>query len=153
MTMMTFDPLSVHFWLPIGVAVLCGAIVGIDRELRDKPAGLRTSILIVVGTTIFISLGRTIDANALDPSRVLGQVITGIGFIGAGVMMTRNQEVKGVTTAAVVWLLAGIGSIVGFGHYTAAIAMSLLIIVILVGVEWLEDVIIRATGRVKKVRD
>lgn len=133
-----FDPLQIHFWIRIGVTVLCGGIIGLERQLRGKPAGIRTSILICLGTQFFISLGSSQSAATGDPARVLGQVITGIGFIGAGVIMGKENIVKGVTSAAIIWVLAGIGSAIGLGHIGAALSLTLVTVCVLVGVEFLE---------------
>lgn len=133
-----FDPLNIQFWIRIGVTILCGGIIGLERQLRGKPAGIRTSILICLGTQFFVSLGDSQSAANGDPSRVLGQVITGIGFIGAGVIMGKENIVKGVTSAAIIWVLAGIGAAIGLGHIGAALSLTIVTVAILVGVEILE---------------
>jgi putative Mg2+ transporter-C (MgtC) family protein len=127
-----------QLWARVGMALLCGGIVGLERQLRGKPAGMRTSSLICLGTAMFIYLGAGMPAPGGDPTRVLGQVVTGIGFLGAGVIMTRNGLVTGVTSAAVVWLLAAVGSAIGVGRFGAALAMSVVTVGVLVGVERLE---------------
>src|SRR5690349_2283794 len=96
-------------WTRVGMALLCGGIVGLERQLRGKPAGMRTSSLICLGTAMFVYMGVELTGAEGDPSRVLGQVVTGIGFLGAGVIMTRNGLLTGVTSAAVIWLLAAVG--------------------------------------------
>ena len=134
-----FDPLQVEFWRTIGVAVCCGAIVGFERQVRGKPAGVRTSILICLGTAVFIRLGASIAGEGAAPTRVLGQIVTGVGFLGAGVMFTHGGTVLGVTTAAVIWILAAIGVVIGFGHFWAALLLSVITVTILAGVDWLES--------------
>jgi putative Mg2+ transporter-C (MgtC) family protein len=134
-----FDPLARPFWITVGVALLCGAIVGLERQLRGKPAGVRTSILICLSTSVFIHLGAAVPGGDADPTRVLAQVVTGVGFLGAGVILTREGAVTGVTTAAVIWVLAAIGAAIGLGHYTGAIALSVVTVVILAGIEFLES--------------
>jgi len=134
-----FDPFSRAFWSTAGFAVLCGAIIGLERQLRGKPAGVRTSILICLSTAVFVHLGSAVLSDHSDPSRVLGQVVTGVGFLGAGVMMSREGVVTGVTTAAVIWILAACGAAIGLGHSRGAVALSLLTIAILTGVELLES--------------
>ena len=136
--MATLDPLSPGFWTTIGVAMLCGFMVGIERQLRGKPAGVRTSILICMGTAIFVKLGVVADAGGVDTTRVLGQIVTGVGFLGAGVMMSREGTIIGVTTAAVIWVLAAAGSAIGLGQHLGAIVISVLIVAVLTGVEMLE---------------
>jgi len=77
-------------WSAIGSSLLCGAIVGLERQLREKPVGIRTSSLIVLGTYIFISVSSFVSNDATDPSRIIGQVVTGIGFLGAGVILAKE---------------------------------------------------------------
>jgi putative Mg2+ transporter-C (MgtC) family protein len=124
----------------IAMCLLCGAMVGFERQLRGKPAGIRTSTLVCLGTMIFVRLGLTFDTNLAggDPTRVLGQVVTGVGFLGAGVILSRDGLVKGVTSAAVIWVLAGVGSAIGMQLYLEAFLVSLVVVGVLVGVELLE---------------
>jgi putative Mg2+ transporter-C (MgtC) family protein len=132
------DPLTTQFWIAIGVAVLCGGIVGFERQMRGKPAGIRTNILICLGTTIFVKLSTLYSGQNADMTRVLGQVVTGIGFLGAGVILARRGHVRGVTSAAVIWMLAGIGAMIGFSHYAAAISLAVVTVIILTAIEYLE---------------
>ncbi len=134
-----FDPLSRGFWDTVGVAVLCGAIIGSERQIRGKPAGIRTAILICLGTSVFIHLGGSNLGDNGDPTRVLGQLVTGVGFLGAGVMLSRDGVVTGVTTAAVIWVLAAVGATIGLGHLLAAVTLSVVTVGVLVGVELLES--------------
>ncbi len=134
-----FDPLARPFWGMIGMALLCGGIVGVERQARGKPAGVRTSILICVSTSVFIHLGNIAAGTLGDPVRVLGQLVTGVGFLGAGVIMAREGTVTGVTTAAVIWVLAAIGAAIGLGLYAGALALALLTVAVLTGVEILES--------------
>lgn len=133
-----FDPLARPFWATVGVAVLCGGLVGLERQVRGKPAGVRTSILVVLGTAVFIHLGASIGGEGVDPTRVLGQLVTGVGFLGAGVMLAHGGVVIGVTTAAVIWVLAAIGAAIGLGRYGGAIALAAITVGVLIGVEVLE---------------
>lgn len=132
------DPFSADFWLHVGAAILCGGLIGLERQLRGKPAGIRTSILICMGTQFFVLLGANFLPESADPTRVLGQVVTGIGFLGAGVILTRDGLVRGITSAAVIWVLAAIGATIGMGYIRAAFGISLVTVGILVGVEMLE---------------
>jgi len=125
---------SIEFWEMFGAALLSGGVIGLERQIRGKPAGIRTSVLICLGTALFISLGRSLLGAYADPTRVLGQVVTGIGFLGAGVIITRGNIIVGVTSAAVIWVLAGIGAMIGFEYYTEAIVMALLTVGVLVGI-------------------
>ena len=148
--MNSFDPFAREFWSTVVVAVLCGGIVGLERQLRGKPAGVRTSILICLGTSVFVGLGASVSGAGSDPSRVLGQLVTGVGFLGAGVMLSNQGVVTGVTTAAVIWVLAAIGAAIGLGHVGGAIALSVLTVTILVGVEFLETSVLWLTRGVHR---
>jgi putative Mg2+ transporter-C (MgtC) family protein len=140
-----FDPLASPFWITVSAALLCGGIVGIERQLRGKPAGVRTSILICLSTSVFIHLGAAAYNGQGDPARVLGQLVTGVGFLGAGVMLAREGSVTGVTTAAVIWMLAAIGAAIGLGLHLAALALSLVTVGVLTGIELLESSVRRLT--------
>jgi putative Mg2+ transporter-C (MgtC) family protein len=138
-----FDPLdpdSPAFWFRLGAAILCGGIIGLERQLRGKAAGIRTSILICLGTEIFVSLGASFGGERVDPTRVLAQVVTGIGFLGGGVILAREGLVVGVTSAAVIWVLAALGALIGLGYLAAAIILTLVTVGLLLGVELLESI-------------
>ncbi len=141
---MGLDILS--FALPVAVATACGGVVGLERQLRGKAIGIRTSILICLGTQVFVRLGVGLAGDGGDPTRVLGQVVTGIGFLGAGVILARGGTVTGVTSAAVIWVLAAIGSSIGVGRLSEALALSVLAVVILTGVRYLERAFKRLGG-------
>jgi putative Mg2+ transporter-C (MgtC) family protein len=133
------DIYSSDFWIKIGVTVLCGSIIGLERQFKGKPSGIRTSIFICLGTNIFITLCRTHTTEPSEIMRVLGQVVSGIGFLGAGVIISRGDLVRGITSASVIWVLSGIGAMVGFGHYPEAIAIALLTVFLLIGIGLLEN--------------
>jgi putative Mg2+ transporter-C (MgtC) family protein len=134
------DPMARPFWEMVGSALLCGTIIGFERQLRGKPAGIRTGCLVTLGTATFISLAASQAAGSPeDVNRVLGQLVTGVGFLGAGVMIAQEGVVKGVTTGAVIWILAAIGSAIGLGFMRGAIVLSLITVTILVGIEKLES--------------
>lgn len=140
------SPNSMAFWSRVGTALLAGGVIGIERQSRGKVAGVRTSILICLGTELFVSLG-AIGHGLSDSTRVLGQVVTGIGFLGAGVILSRGDRVTGVTTASVIWMLAAIGSMIGFGYLGAALVITALSLLVLRGVERLDDIGDRKDGR------
>jgi len=131
------DIYNIEFWIKIVVSLLCGGIIGFERQIRGKPAGIRTSILICLGTEVFVSHGTSL-ANG-DQYRVLAQVVTGIGFLGAGLMISQEGMVRGVTSAAVIWVLAAIGATIGLGHYREAVVLVLIAVGVLSGVEYLEN--------------
>jgi putative Mg2+ transporter-C (MgtC) family protein len=126
------------FWMRVGTALFCGAAIGIERQLRGKAAGVRTSILVCLGTEVFVALGASVVGPNVDPTRVLGQVITGIGFLGAGVILAREGRLLGVTSASVIWMLAALGSLCGLGHLDTAIVLTLIALIVLIGIEALE---------------
>lgn len=140
-----FGPMS---WQGIGTAILCGAIVGSERQFRGKPVGIRTAILITLGTYAFIVCARAIATDMTDPSRIIGQVITGIGFLGAGVMLTRRGVVYGVTSAATIWCMASIGVCIAIGEFITAIKLSALVVLILAGIDMMEDYMTRLSNGV-----
>lgn len=127
------------FWIKLLLSIIAGSIVGIERQLKGKPSGIRTSIFICLGTNIFISLGVANTSSNVDITRVLGQVVTGIGFLGAGVIIAREGLVLGITSASVIWILAGIGSMIGFGYFSEAIILSLVTLLILLGIGFIEE--------------
>ena len=104
------------------VATLCGGIIGLERELKHRSAGLKTNVLICVGSTLFTSTGLLICSNNVD--RVVSQIISGIGFLGAGAIFKSTNKVRGLTTAAFIWVGAAIGIIVGCGGSLIAIILS-----------------------------
>jgi putative Mg2+ transporter-C (MgtC) family protein len=115
-------------------ATLAGAVLGFDRELHRKAAGLRTLMLVGLGSSLFTIVGLTELPNATDPMRVVQGVITGIGFLGGGVILQREEEasVTGITTAASIWLVAAMGVGFGLGRWFltgTALVLSLLVLV------------------------
>jgi putative Mg2+ transporter-C (MgtC) family protein len=131
--------------LKLLLATLLGGLIGIEREIREKPAGLRTNILICIGSTLFMSISTKV-AQLLggDPTRIAAQVISGIGFLGAGAVLHSHGFVLGLTTAATIWVVAGIGMALGSGLYTIAIFATALSLVTLYLLSFVED---RIQGR------
>jgi putative Mg2+ transporter-C (MgtC) family protein len=131
--------------LRLGVATLLGCIIGLERERRIWAAGMRTHMLVCVGSALFmlVSLFGFSDALnqpnvMLDPSRVAAQVASGIGFLGAGTIIFRRDAVRGLTTAASLWVVAAIGLAAGGGLYLAAVATTVLTLLILAALKPLE---------------
>lgn len=142
--------------LRLGAAIATGALLGLNRELRDKPAGLKTHTLVSLGAAILtvVGIGFSGMATFVDPSaaaRVVQGVITGIGFLGAGVILrgSTGREVYGLTTAATIWLAACVGIACGAGQWTIAWVSVAAILLILVGGDALE----RALERKWRGRD
>lgn len=121
------------FLLPkIIVATICGAIIGYDREIKQKSAGLRTNILICVGCALFTGYSFLIQdtLSTIDPTRIIGQIITGIGFLGAGAILRIDDRISGVTTASFIWVVSAIGVLVGMGAILTPIIISIGLIII-----------------------
>ncbi len=107
--------------LLLGISALCGAMIGLEREHAAKPAGLRTNIMICLGSTLF-TLASVYSwqhvagsPTTIDPGRIAAQIVTGVGFIGAGVIMRTGLHIVGITTASTIWLVAAIGMVIGLG--------------------------------------
>ncbi len=116
-------------------AALCGGVIGIERERRGKPAGFRTNILICLGSTLYMLVGELLfqaqKSAGVDPTRIAAQVVTGIGFIGAGTILHARGAVTGLTSAATIWVVAGIGLLIGAGFPGLGLIATLLVLVIL----------------------
>jgi putative Mg2+ transporter-C (MgtC) family protein len=112
------------------LAVLLGGIIGLERSSAQKPAGLRTNILVCMGTTMFILIAlkafEQYPHPAVDITRMAAGIITGIGFLGAGTILRTNTDIQGLTSAASIWLVCGIGMAVGLGYYFLAVLGALL---------------------------
>lgn len=119
--------------LRLTLAVVLGAAIGYERERRGKDAGLRTHMLVTLGAAIFILVPVTSGMDSADVSRVMQGVVSGIGFLGAGAILKqeRGQEVKGLTTAASIWVAAAIGISVGYGREATAVASTLVALFVL----------------------
>jgi putative Mg2+ transporter-C (MgtC) family protein len=113
-------------------AGLAGALVGIEREVHDKPAGLRTNIMICIGAAVFTVLSIRLGGADHDPGRVAAQIVTGVGFLGAGAIVHLRSHVIGLTTAATIWLVSSVGMAFGAGSYVLGTMATLLTITVLV---------------------
>ena len=136
---------NIEMLLRLALAAGLGSVIGIERERLQWTAGLRTHMLVCVGSALFMlvsSFGFSDSLGAqhvvLDPSRVAAQVVSGIGFLGAGAILFRRDKIRGLTTAASLWTVAAIGLAVGGGLYMAAVGGTAIIFVILAGVKPLE---------------
>ena len=137
-SMVCMDNMTFDFILRILVAALLGGAVGLEREYRDKAAGFRTHFLVALGSALFMVISAygfegvlANDFNApirLDVSRIAAQVVTGIGFIGAGTIIFQKNAVRGLTTAASIWVTAAIGLACGAGMYVLAAVATLLVL-------------------------
>ncbi len=124
--------------------------MGLERELKNKPAGIKTNILICLGSALYTSVSVLIsnvgsDAGHFgDPARVAAQIVSGIGFLGGGTIIQSRGTILGLTTAATIWVVAAIGIAIGIGHHDIAVVISVTIVLILVGTNYFED---RILGR------
>lgn len=126
--------------LRVVIALVIGLLLGAEREFRGHPAGLRTMALISVGSCLFTGLGLIPNfGRAVDPTRIAAQIVTGVGFLGAGSILRQGEAVRGLTTAASIWVTASLGMAVGFGYYRLAFGTVLLVVVVLVALKPLED--------------
>jgi len=128
-------------WMEIFSVFIAGGIMGTERQVSGKPVGIRTSILVCLSTYIFTTFASLNQQAVPDTGRIIGQIITGVGFLGAGVILTRDGIVLGVTSAACIWILAAIGITIGLNYPYTGIKLSLLAIILLIGIDSLEKYI------------
>jgi putative Mg2+ transporter-C (MgtC) family protein len=133
----------------VAAAVLCGATIGIERERHDKPAGLRTLVLICMGSAVFTIASLSPVLGGHEPARVAAQIVTGVGFLGAGSIIRERFGISGLTTAATVWATAGVGMVIGAGYAVAGVALSLAVLGTLAAGKVVEDLV---TGRCRLER-
>ncbi len=135
---------EVEIVLKIIIAALLGATLGIEREMSKKPAGLRTYTLVCIGSALFaiISLSFVDAGQRADLSRVAAGVVTGIGFLGAGMIFREKDRIVGLTTAAEVWVLGAIGLAAGLGLYGVAILTTVIVLIILLGGKQFERIVL-----------
>jgi putative Mg2+ transporter-C (MgtC) family protein len=127
----------------LALAALLGGAVGLERELRAKPAGLRTNILICVGATLYTHLSIALAGGAGDPGRVAAQIVTGVGFLGAGTILHSRGSITGLTSAATIWLVAAVGVAIGTGMLFEAAGATLLVLIVLRALGAIEPLIRR----------
>jgi putative Mg2+ transporter-C (MgtC) family protein len=134
--------------LQLGLATLLGGAIGLERELGGKPAGLRTNILICIGSVLYthLSLAMLAAVNGgippgTDTTRVAAQIVTGVGFIGAGTILHARGAVVGLTSAATIWVVAAIGVALGSGYYLEGVGTTLVVLVVLAGLGRVEKIV------------
>lgn len=138
-----------HFFAPkVLVAVICGGLIGLERELKSKAAGIKTNILICLGATLYTAVSMLISLTLAekghygDPARISAQIVSGIGFLGGGAILQARGAIVGLTTAATIWVVAALGIAVGLGYHDVAVVLAVTTVLILVGVSWFEDKVI-----------
>ena len=132
-------------WMPLLVALLVGAVIGFEREIHGRPAGLRTHMLVCLASALLIQASRILPLPptgngetlriVMDPNRLAAGIVTGIGFLGAATVIRSGDIVRGITTGASVWTVAGLGIVVGQGEYALALVGSVIVLVVLAGVD------------------
>jgi putative Mg2+ transporter-C (MgtC) family protein len=125
--------------------MVCGGAIGLERELSHKAAGLRTNVLICIGAALYMIVSRHISGGAAytDPARLAAQVVAGIGFLGAGVILQSRGSVVGLTTAATIFLVGAVGIAIGEGLFGLAIFSTVLVIIVLVVLRKLESAVVK----------
>ncbi|MEO6252715.1 MAG: MgtC/SapB family protein [Ferruginibacter sp.] len=131
----------------VSVAFIIGAIIGLEREFRSKPAGFRTMILICVGSCLYTIVSR--ESGPGNADRIASNIVTGIGFIGAGVIFKEGITVNGLTTAALIWVTAALGMAIGYHNYPLAIVVSAMVVITLFVLEPVHRII----NKFHKVKD
>ena len=127
-------------FLRILIAAILGGLIGIEREVREHTAGFRTHILVSVGAAAFtLASSYGLEGTDFDPNRISAQVVTGIGFLGAGAIIRYGVSVRGLTTAASLWTVAAVGLLSAQGYYSAAVLTTALVLVSLVMLRLIED--------------
>lgn len=141
------EQLRLELLVQLFLALVLGGAVGLERELKGKPAGLRTNMLICVGATLFTVLSYRMGAGVGDPGRVAAQILTGVGFIGAGTILHMRGAVTGLTSAATIWVVAAIGMALGAHAYIEALGATLLVTLVLAGLGPVEHFLARQAMR------
>ena len=124
--------------LRLALAAALGGAIGLEREYHHKPAGLRTNMLIALGSALFSILSVELGAGTGSPDRIAAQVVTGIGFLGAGAILRSGENIHGLTTAATIWVNAAIGMAAGLGSYVVAAGAAMLTLTVLAIVPFIE---------------
>ena len=137
---------QIELMLRLLLAAGLGAAIGVERELRQKPAGLRTNILIALGSALFVAISIAFAHAGGTPDRIAAQVVTGIGFLGGGAILRSGTSVHGMTTAATIWVNAAVGMAAGAGLYAIAIAATVIALVVLALLPPLERYFERRAG-------
>jgi putative Mg2+ transporter-C (MgtC) family protein len=150
------DALKLVLLLKLLLATVLGGAIGLEREIAGKPAGLRTNILICVGAALFMHLsiyvaeiGYSPDGHPYgDTTRIAAQIVSGIGFLGAGAILHAHGAVVGLTTAASIWVVAAVGAAIGAGAYVEGVGTSVLIVLVLVGLRPVETRLLKRRRKV-----
>jgi putative Mg2+ transporter-C (MgtC) family protein len=159
--MIDLSPEIIESLKRIGMAAVLGASIGFERDIRGRPAGLRTNLLLCVGASLFAIISQEVAGALLnfpgskgfvsDPGRIAAQVVSGVGFLGAGVIIKEGLSVRGLTTAACLWLVSAIGVACGFGFTQIAIAVTIIGVTVLFFLNYIEHTYPKHSFRVLKI--
>src|SRR5438093_7293669 len=136
-------PLARDFLPKALLAIVCGGLIGVEREIKNKPAGFRTNILSCLGSMLFMWLSTQVamviaTGRPADPGRIAAQVVVGIGFLGGGAIIQSRGRVTGLTSAAMIWVVSAVGMAIGAGYRAIGMLATVLILLVLVGLGVLE---------------
>lgn len=139
-----FNPQNLEIFGQLFLAVILGALIGTEREIKGRLAGLKTHTMVCLGACLFTVLSvvgfqNFIIGNSFDPSRVASQIVVGIGFIGAGLIIFQESKIQGLTTAAGIWTTAGIGMAIGLRFYFVAIFATFLVLLVFTLLYYIES--------------
>ena len=134
---MSIDLFSIHplIWTELLAALGAGVLIGMERQLMGKPAGLRTSAMICLSAYLFVAISKSMYSDYL---RVVGQVVTGVGFLGGGVILSREGIVSGITTASIIWMLAAVGTVIGLGFPSVGVKAAIVAMIALLALGLVE---------------
>ncbi len=144
----TMSPLVIDFLPKALLAIACGGLIGVEREIKNKPAGFRTNILICLGSMLFMWLSTQVAmvvavGRPADPGRIAAQVVAGIGFLGAGTIIQSRGRITGLTSAAMIWVVSAVGMTIGAGYSIIGVITTGLVLLVLVGLGLLERRVFR----------
>lgn len=150
--------LQLDLALRLVIAAVVGALVGLEREIHGHPAGMRTHLLVALGAALFTVLsahgfGAGGPGAPVDPTRIAAQIVTGIGFLGAGAIVKEGATIKGLTTAASLWATAALGMAAGAGEHLLGIVATAIVLFSLWPLHWVEDRIVRDRIRAGRPHD
>lgn len=130
--------IQISWVLPILCSALCGLVLGLERMIKDKPASLKTQMLVCIGSCLYTLVSIHLASHNADITRILAQIVTGVGFLGAGAILREGDKISGITTAAIIWVNAAIGMICGLGFGLQGFLFCVSIVIILFIITYIE---------------
>ncbi|MDD4803590.1 MAG: MgtC/SapB family protein [Candidatus Pacebacteria bacterium] len=147
---------TIEIIIRLAIAVGLGALIGLERTLAGKTAGLRTYAMVSLSSSLFVIISQIVSSNmngSFDPLRMASQVIAGIGFIGAGLVIFKDRKITGITTAAGLWVSAGVGMASGFGLYSVSITATVFVMLIFTIMWFVESFLKRFSYKIESSED